>query len=295
MATTVIKKGQPGSKALFKDSFLLHKLHSLSGVFPIGFFMIFHLTANSYALRGETEFNTAVKAINYAPFVGLLEIAVIAIPILFHAIYGVFIVREMQGPGGNVAHYGYSRNWLYILQRWSGVVALGYLLYHAWDTSLNKRIIEWSGMASDDVAYHTISYAAMVYRFADPVYLLGYIVGILASAFHLGNGIFNFTIRWGIAIGKQAQQVSAFIGWGIGIGLTLMGWWIAGNFYLKSANYADAGPIRSQYTSVLDLAKKLAAKETVQERQAGAETAEKQAEDAGVPASEAPVGAGENR
>src|SRR5947209_5302775 len=113
MATTVIAKGQPGSRALFHDSYLLHKLHSLSGVVPIGLFLVFHLTANSYALRGETEFNTTVKAINYAPFVGLLEIAVIAIPILFHSIYGFIITAEMQGPGGNTAHYGYGRNWLY--------------------------------------------------------------------------------------------------------------------------------------------------------------------------------------
>lgn len=294
MATTVIKKGQPGSKAIFKDSYLMHKLHSLSGVIPIGAFMAFHLVANSYSLRGETEFNTAVKAINYAPFVGLLELVAIAVPILFHAIYGIFIAREMQGPGGNTAHYGYGRNWLYVFQRWSGVAAFLYLLFHAYDTSLSKRIIEWSGTASDDVAYHTISYAAMAYRFADPIYLLAYIVGIAACALHLGNGVFNFSIRWGIAIGKKAQQAAALLGWAIGIGLTFLGWWVAGNFYLQSTNYGNAGPIRAQYSSVLDLARKMAAKETVQERKAGADTAAEQANDAGVPASEAPAGAGAN-
>jgi succinate dehydrogenase / fumarate reductase cytochrome b subunit len=129
MATTVIEKGQPGSRAKFRDSFVLHKLMSLTGLFPIGFFMIQHLIANSYSLRGRTEFNTVVSVFGYLPFVAILEWAIVFIPLLFHAIYGMFIVAEMQGPGGNTAHYGYTRNWLYVLQRWSGVVAFAYIAF----------------------------------------------------------------------------------------------------------------------------------------------------------------------
>ena len=79
MATSEISKGQPGSKRLFKDSYLLHKLHSLTGVLPIGMFLIFHFTANAYSLRGAVEFDTAVRAIGYAPFILLLEAGVITI------------------------------------------------------------------------------------------------------------------------------------------------------------------------------------------------------------------------
>jgi succinate dehydrogenase / fumarate reductase cytochrome b subunit len=203
--------------------------------------MIFHLVANSYALRGEVEFNTTVKVINYAPFVALLEIGVIAIPILFHAIYGMFIVAEMQGPGGNTPHYGYTRNWLYVFQRWSGVVAFAYLIFHTYDTSIMKRILEWQG-ASHEVAFASISYAAMAYRFTNMWYLAAYIIGITAAAFHLGNGIFNFSIRWGIAIGKQAQQVAAVLGWIIGLGLTLLGAWIAINFSVMGQSYLQKYP-----------------------------------------------------
>ena len=242
MSTTVIKEGQQGSKAFFADTYLLHKLHSLSGIVPIGLFMIFHLVANSYSLRGETEFNVTIKVINYAPFVALLEIGVILIPILFHAIYGIFIAAEMQGPGGNTAYYGYTRNWLYVFQRWSGVVALFYLLYHTYDTSIQKRIYELTG-SSHEVAFASISYAAMAYRFTEWWYLAAYIIGITAAAFHLGNGIFNFSIRWGIAIGKDAQRVAAALGWIVGLGLTLLGIWIAINFSIKGQ------PYRQQYGS----------------------------------------------
>lgn len=235
MATTTIQKGQPGSRARFRDSYLLHKLHSLTGIVPIGAFMVFHLVANSYSLRGEAEFNTTVKTIGYAPFVGLLEIVAIAVPILFHAIYGLFLVAEMEGPGGNVAHYGYTRNWLYWLQRVSGVLALAYLLFHTVDTSLFKRW--WDLTASPEMGFQSISYAAMAYRFTQGWYLAFYLVGIAAASFHLGNGLFNFSIRWGIAIGKEAQRIAAGLGWAVGLGLTVLGCWIAIHFALVGQQY----------------------------------------------------------
>ncbi|WP_395092840.1 succinate dehydrogenase [Armatimonas sp.] len=245
MATTTIERGQPGSKALFKDTYFLHKLHSLSGVIPIGAFMIFHLVANSYSLRGETEFNTAVKAIGYAPFVVLLEIAVIAIPILFHAIYGLWLVAEMPGPGGNTSHYGYGRNWLYVAQRWTGVLALAYILYHVFDTTAGKYLIELAaGKESHEKGFASISYAAMAWRFARPWYLVIYLIGVGSATFHLGNGVLNFCVRWGITIGKEAQRAAAAVGLLLGVGLGLLGWAIAINFAIKGQ------PLAQKYDSL---------------------------------------------
>ena len=204
MATTVIKEGQPGSKAAFKDSFLMHKLHSLSGVIPIGAFMVFHLVANSYSLRGETEFNTVVKVIGYFPFVQVIEIVGIFLPIIFHAVYGMIILREMQSIGGNTVHYGYLRNYLYTLQRWSGVAALAYIGYHVWSTTGHRWYYELGGHAED--GFRVIAYEAMAWRFAGIGYLLFYMAGILAAVFHFANGMFNFGIRWGITIASAGTE-----------------------------------------------------------------------------------------
>ena len=262
MATTTVTKGQPGSQAWFRDSFVLHKLHSLSGVLPIGLFMIFHLVANSYSLRGETEFNTVVKVIGYTPFVLFVEIAVIFLPIIFHAVYGLFITAEMQGPGGNIAHYAYGRNWLYWLQRVTGIIALLYILYHVWSTTGHRWGYEFGGgREGHEQGYRVVSYMAMAYRFAGFGYLLCYIVGIAAAAFHLGNGIFNFCIRWGIAIGKEAQKVVAAIGWLIGLGLALLGSATAVNFHVVGTHYPIAPGqtinLRDRYQSLEELVKSI--------------------------------------
>lgn len=252
MATTVIKKGQPGSRALFRDSFLLHKLMSLTGVLPIGLFMIFHLVVNSYALKGATEFNTAAKAIGYLPFVLVVEIGAIFLPLIFHAAYGLLIVAEMQGPGGNVAHYGYGRNWLYTFQRWSGVVALAYIAFHVYSTTGMRWYYEATGgEAGHELGFKAITYWAMVWRFADPLYLLFYVVGLLSAVFHLSNGLFNFGIRWGITVGKQAQRVSAILWSLVGAGLAVISLWTAVNYHLQGRNYNNTGvSIRQAFPSL---------------------------------------------
>src|SRR5262249_30279038 len=157
------------------------------------------------SLRGELEFNVVVTTIGYAPFVQLLEIAVILIPILFHAIYGMFIVAEMQGPGGNVSYYGYGRNWLYVLQRWSGVIAFLYICFHVYDTTINKYLIELGrgGEIGHAQGFQSVAFKAMAWRMANPLYLAFQLTGVAAAAIHLGNGILNFCIRWGITVGKE--------------------------------------------------------------------------------------------
>jgi succinate dehydrogenase / fumarate reductase cytochrome b subunit len=262
MATTVIKEGQPGNRARFRDSFVLHKLMSLTGIFPIGFFMIQHLIANSYSLRGRTEFNTVVSVFGYLPFVAILEWAIVFIPIIFHAIYGLFIVAEMQGPNGNTAYYGYTRNWLYVLQRWTGVIALLYIAVHTVDTWGIKKLFELQ--QSHEAGFRAISYDAMMWRFGSPLYTLMYVVGITAASFHLGNGLFNFCIRWGITIGDKAQKVSAILWSGVGFALAFIGIWTSLNFYvLAHRPYVDSNgktygySIREVYKDVDDVVKNL--------------------------------------
>lgn len=258
MPTTTIERGQPGSKALFKDAYWLHRLHSLSGVIPIGAFLIFHLTVNAYSLRedGAAAFNTAVKAIGYAPFVMVLEIGAILVPILFHAIYGLMIVAEMPGPGGNVSHYGYGRNWLYVFQRWSGVVAVVYILFHVYDTTVLKYALELKASAegldtAKELGFQSISYRAMAWRFADPLYLGFYLIGIASACLHLGNGILNFCIRWGLTIGKEAQKIAAALGWGLGIALTLLGSAVAIRFAVAGQDDHRKNPERGAFVQML--------------------------------------------
>ncbi len=69
-------------------------------------------------------FNQAAHFMEQLPFRYFLEIFIIFLPILFHAIYGLFIV--FQGKA-NTKRFGYYRNWMFLLQRITGVFYLSLL------------------------------------------------------------------------------------------------------------------------------------------------------------------------
>ena len=98
--------------------FYMRRLHSLLGIIPVGLFLTQHLVVNHFATRGEEAFNNATHFMESLPFVLLLEIFVIYIPLLFHAFYGIYIAFTVKY---NPNRYGTFRNWLFILQRFTGI------------------------------------------------------------------------------------------------------------------------------------------------------------------------------
>ncbi|MDO8431030.1 MAG: succinate dehydrogenase [Candidatus Binatus sp.] len=170
---------------------LLRRLHSLSGIVPIGGFLLFHIFENAFVLRGsevwwkETEFTRGL------PFQIAVEAAVLWIPILYHAIYGLIITATAQ-PND----YPYARNYQYTMQRITGILAFLFIGFHVFST----RIFYYATGTET-------SYERMHSFMIDPVYLTIYVVGTLACVYHLTNGIYTFSITWGLAVGPRAQRM----------------------------------------------------------------------------------------
>src|SRR5438552_3099274 len=91
---------------------LLHRLHSLSGIVPIGGFLLFHFFENASARLGPKAFDQTVAKIGEMPYLYVMELCVIVIPILFHGIYGLFITKAARP---NNLQYSFERNWAYFL------------------------------------------------------------------------------------------------------------------------------------------------------------------------------------
>jgi succinate dehydrogenase / fumarate reductase cytochrome b subunit len=190
-----------------RTTFTLRRLHSLSGVLPIGVFLGFHLFTNSKAVHGPVAFNRAAEEIASLPYVVLLEVFGIAVPILFHIVLGILIAATGQP---NVLRYGTRRNWMYLLQRASGLFLVFFIVVHVWTT-------RFSPDAGSDL------FALMERQMSHPGVFAFYVAGVVAAAFHLGNGLFGFAIHWGIATGRRAQTWSARIGFAVALTLALMG------------------------------------------------------------------------
>src|SRR5436309_6468137 len=90
-------------------SFLLRKLHSLSGVVPVGAFLIQHIYAQVLALKGPEAYNTHVEFLVSLPFLVAIETLFIFAPIAFHGGYGIYIWWRGES---NVTDYHCDGNWL---------------------------------------------------------------------------------------------------------------------------------------------------------------------------------------
>jgi succinate dehydrogenase / fumarate reductase cytochrome b subunit len=126
-------------------TFILRKLHQLSGIFPLGIFLLEHFYTNSKALTGPDDFNKAVTDLQSIPYIIFVEIGGIFIPLIYHAVYGLVITMEARP--NNLA-YPYPRNWFYLVQRITGVILFFFILFHV----LNFRFGMVPGLNTTSVA-----------------------------------------------------------------------------------------------------------------------------------------------
>ena len=181
-----------------RRQFVLRRLHSLSGVFPIGAYLLAHIfLENSFILGGSARVDLLVRFIATFPTPILLGVEILFIwgPLLFHSIYG--FVRVAQADLANPIRHDYLGAQLYTLQRLSGVVAFLFVVFHLWST----RVQYYLGRVE-------ITYAYMHGQLSDPIVFAIYVVGVLAAVFHFTNGLWTFCITWGITVGQGAQRMA---------------------------------------------------------------------------------------
>jgi succinate dehydrogenase / fumarate reductase cytochrome b subunit len=184
--------------------FLLRRLHSLSGIIPVGGYLVFHLIANHTATKGPEAYDRMIETIEQVPFLLALEIGVIFIPLLFHSVYGFFIAREAQNTLGRNP---YVRNWLFYLQRATGVIAFVFIAVHVWQLRFVRPI----------------NFSVVSAVLHDPIWFIAYVIGIFSCVFHLCNGLWSFGVRWGITVGPESQRIASYVWAAAGLLLFFVG------------------------------------------------------------------------
>ena len=189
--------------------FWLRRLHSLSGVFPIGAFLLEHMFSNSFILKGPEAYNEVIATLSGLPYVLAVETLFIYLPILFHAFYGIYVAFTGKS---NLSSYPNPGNILYMLQRWTGLMTFAYVAFHFYHTRGVNLLYgtEVSYERMQELLHHT-----RVFWF--------YIIGMAAVMFHFANGVWGFLISWGITVGPKSQKVSGIICAVLGIVLYVSG------------------------------------------------------------------------
>lgn len=188
----------------FSTTFVLRKLHQLTGIVPLGVFFLVHMYTNSTAMSGARVFNEHVEDIHHMPYLIFIEIFGIFLPLAYHSVYGIIISRETRP---NLGSYPYARNWFYFVQRLTGAFLFFFLLFHI----LNFRFGMIPGLNTTPVAGNAnLAFSIVSREFQSDIIFFVYVLGVVATAWHLAYGVWLFALDWGIVIGEKAQKVTMY-------------------------------------------------------------------------------------
>ena len=190
-----IRRGVAPLRAGEGYSFLLRRLHSLTGIIPVGAFLFEHiLVSNATAISGPAAYARQVSFLANLPLVFFLELFGIWLPITYHALYGFYI--WFRGDGNTIS-YPWTGNWMYTAQRWTGGIAFAYILWHTYTMRFTGSDLHADPLLSFGKVQHEV--------FQTPLFLF-YVIGLIAASWHFAYGIWLFTAKWGVVSGDKAQK-----------------------------------------------------------------------------------------
>jgi len=181
----------PPQVRIIARDFILSRLGSLFAFAPLGVWTLGHLWHQLAAYQSGEALEREVE--HHGSDAGaILTFAVVLIPLLWHTVWGI---GRMFKSRPAVANHGFS-NIRYMVQRLSAIgllLFLGAHLYLAW---FEPRFLEHHAESFDALAHEM--------HFNMPT-LIVYVLGTLAIAYHLANGLWSFlSMGWGITVSKSA-------------------------------------------------------------------------------------------
>ena len=148
------------------------------------------------ATKGEDAFNAAAHLLESLPFRIFLEVFIIFLPLIYHAVYGIYIAFTAKN---NAGRYGFFRNWMFVLQRVTGIVTLIFIVWHVWSTRIQAALGT------------EVNFDMMATILSSPYMIAFYVVGILSTTFHFANGLWSFAVSWGLTVSPKSQQISTYV------------------------------------------------------------------------------------
>jgi len=227
---------------LSKNHFLLRRLHSLSGIVPIGVFVTAHLLTNAQMVwgqdggvggTGEGVFQHEVDFIHNLPFLLLIEVSLWS-AIGFHAVLGLWYTFTGKG---NLKHYRYGGNVRYMLQRSTGMIALVFIFLHIATLRWRWDLFGWfspfyghgeqaSGAVQGGIPPHladvpmSLPLTAYALQISWLVVVF-YAVGTLSAIYHWSNGLWTAAISWGLTTTTGSMKRWGVACTGLFVALTL--------------------------------------------------------------------------
>lgn len=184
-----------------KTAFWLKRLHSVTGLVPLGAFILEHLFSNSAILRGPAAYAEVIGGLWKLPYVLVLEVGFIFVPIAIHLLLGLYMT--WQGVS-NYRQYREQRNLFFVIQRTTGLYLAAFVTAHVLE-------VRFAGI-HEAAAF----FPHMKRELGEPLGFLFYLGAMMAISFHFANGIWLGLVRWGVTVGPRAQRAAGYACAGFG-------------------------------------------------------------------------------
>ncbi|MDB4994979.1 MAG: sdhA [Myxococcaceae bacterium] len=183
----------------YTKAFALRKLHALSGVVPLGVFLVEYLWSSARALKNDRSFSADGPSL----FLPVLEIVVVLLPLAFHVLYSSQVLSETR------------------LRRASGFVALAFVGFYLWELRGQKLV---HGLAND-AFYDTLAGRLSSTTAGLPLWAVVYLVGVAAVVFHFASGLAGVLAAWGTPTAEPppAGARASWVPLALGVVLFCMG------------------------------------------------------------------------
>src|SRR5262245_15481531 len=188
----------------------LKRLQILTGVVPVGLFLLSHLATNARAIAGPEASDRMAPAIDGIPGIAAIELVAIAVPMLVHVGLGIALGTTPQAAGDT---RGYARPGLLVAQRVTGFWLVVYVVFHLFATRFSP----------DRQPGGADLFALMAGTLRHPGMLAFHVTGVLAAAFHFGNGLVALAGPWGVDAGPRGRALAGRLGVASFVVLSLVG------------------------------------------------------------------------
>jgi succinate dehydrogenase / fumarate reductase cytochrome b subunit len=179
------------------------RLLTLTGVVPLGVFVVEHLLANASAMGGGARFDVVLGAAARSPVALVIELVLVMLPLAVHGAIGLALTLRPDPAG-----HSYASERLWRAQRATGIVILLLVIGHL----LELRVRRWLYGLAIASMYTRLSADLSATWSGVPWVALLYIVGVGAASFHAANGVWAFLASRGPRPSRGVTRALAVVG-----------------------------------------------------------------------------------
>lgn len=208
----------------------VRRLFTLSGVAPLGAFLVLHAITNERAVRGEAAFLSAMAKYDRVPAFAALEVLLVYVPLLFHTAFGLWLIATRRP---FVEQSPYPPSWRFAV-RATGVAGALFLVLHLPELRFRTLRFVSSPSGGELLTWLTADLSSTFHGW--PVRAVVYLLASACMTFHFAAG--SWAAFAGTRLGAEDARARRRSAWAAALaGSTL--WLIFANAVVYHATGAS--------------------------------------------------------